>query len=575
MKNLIYYLRPYFGRMGLGLIIKFVGTIMDLFLPWILAYIIDHVIPNRDISLILIYGGIMIACSIIAWVFNVVPNRMASRVAMETTRSMRHDLFSKIMHLSATKSDEYGTPSLISRLSTDTYNTHHMVGMIQRLGVRAPILLIGGIAVTLSLEPVLTLVLIALMPFITIAVYSISRKGIPLYTAVQKQVDILVRTVRSDIAGIRVIKALSKMDYERERFASVNQNVTDAEKRAARTMTTTNPLMNLLLNVGLTLVLVAGAWRVNSGLTAPGTIIAFLSYFTIILTAMLNITRIFVVVSKGIASAERIQTIMQTEDDRPLLVHDQEAPATASHIVFDNVSFSYPHTSVGLRDISFSLEKGQTLGIIGATGSGKTTLIKLLLRLYDVDAGEIRIDGIPIRSIPDDVLYTQFGVVFQNDFILADTIKENISFGRDLGDHEVETAAAMAQAADFIAQRPGALADKLAIKGANISGGQKQRLLIARALASRPPILILDDAASALDYRTDARVRSEIQRNLKDTTTIIIAQRVSSIMHADHIMVMEGGRVIGSGTHAHLVESCDIYREISSSQMGGYHEKRA
>lgn len=573
MKNLLKYIRPYAGRMGLGLVIKFVGTIMDLFLPWILAYIIDSVIPRKDVSLVMWFGAIMVVCSLLAWACNVIPNRMASRVATRITRTLRHDLFAKVLGLSAMQADIYGSPSLISRLSTDTYNVHEMVAKMQRLGVRAPILLIGGIAVTLSLEPVLTLILIALMPIISGVVYYISRKGIPLYTAVQKKVDVLVRTVRSDIAGVRVIKALSKMDYEKERFAAVNKDVTEEEKHAARVMGVTNPLMNLFLNLGLTLVVLVGAWRVDGGLTEPGKIIAFLSYFTIILTAMLSITRMFVLLSKGIASARRVEEIMDIPDDR--LRMEKAVREEAAHVVFDDVSFFYPHTTVGVQNVSFALKKGQTLGIIGSTGSGKTTLVKLLLRLYDVDSGSVRIGGVDVRSLPDDILYEQFGVVFQNDFILADTIRENISFGRDLDDEAVLRAAETARAMPIIAEHPEGLDYKLAIKGANISGGQKQRILIARALASRPAILILDDATSALDYRTDSQVRGGIARTLADTTTIIIAQRVGSIMHADHILVMEGGRVIGSGTHSHLVDSCEVYRDISRSQMGGLDEKRA
>ncbi|AEC02481.1 ABC transporter ATP-binding protein [Parasphaerochaeta coccoides] len=603
MRKLLAYIRPYAGKMSVVFIIKFIGTIMDLFLPWILAFIIDSVIPRKDVTLILWYGSAMVVCSFVAWTCNVIPNRKASWIATRITRSLRHDLFSRVLALSAAQADVYGSPSLISRVSSDTYNVHEMVAKMQRLGVRAPILLIGGMAITLSLEPVLTLILIALMPLIGIVVYAISRRGIPLYTVVQKKVDALVRAVRSDITGIRVIKALSKMEYEKERFSVVNKDVTDAERHAAHVMAVTNPLMNLFLNLGLTLVVLFGAWRVNDGLTEPGRIIAFLSYFTIILTAMLSITRMFVILSKGIASARRIEEIMDMEGERKQEksrtmntdggitkgmddaqmdngeVYSEktlvEGSAEKAHVVFNDVSFFYPRTTAGVRNVSFALKKGQTLGIIGATGSGKSTVVKLLLRLYDVNSGSVRINGVDVRDIPDDVLYEQFGVVFQNDFILADTIRENISFGRDLDDQAILCAAEIAQATPIIAGHPEGLDYRLAIMGANISGGQKQRILIARALAAQPAILVMDDAMSALDYRTDALVRGGIARSLAETTTIIVAQRISSIMHADHILVMEDGQVIGSGTHGHLVATCEVYRDISSSQIGGQDEKRA
>lgn len=555
--------------MILGLSIKFVGAIMDLFIPLILAYTIDNVIPLGSIGRVILWGGIMLLCSVVALVTNITANRMAAKVAGNTTQALRHDLFSKIAYLSCGQVDEFTIPSLEARLTTDTYNIHQLVGVMQRAGVRAPILLLGGLFVTMMLEPVLSLILIVIIPFIGVLVYFISKKSIPLFTKLQKSTDVLVRTVRENITGIRVIKALSKTEYEKQRFSDVNEDVVQNEKKAGITTALTNPAMNILLNVGLTLVILVGAFRVNSGLTQPGRIIAFLSYFTIILNAMLSVTRLFVVYSKGSASAERISRVLEAPEDMEIEADDYEK--RECHIDFEHVSFSYEKDSENktLEDISFKLKKGETLGIIGPIGSGKSTVIRLLLRLYDPDEGDIRIGGKNIRSMPRSELHSKFGVVFQNDFLYADTIAANISFGRDLSRDDIKAAAGTAQAEEFISFLPDGYDHKLTIKSSNLSGGQKQRLLIARALAARPEILILDDSSSALDYKTDSLFRKALAEGLKETTKVIVAQRASSIMHADHILMLEDGRAIGYGTHKQLLDSCESYKEICVSQMGG------
>ena len=561
------YLGPYVWQMCGGMTVKFIGTIMDLLLPWCLAHIVDDVMPLRDVGLIVFWGILMAIFSVIALLGNVIANRLASRVARNTTERIRKDLFAKIMSLSCAQADSFTIPSLISRLTSDTYNVHGMVGMMQRLGIRAPILLLGGIVVTLTLEPVLALILIACLPLMVLVIVTVSRKGIPLYTNLQKGVDKLVQTVRENVTGIRVIKALSKTDYEKDHFDRVNKDVVAREKKAGLTMAVTNPTMNLFLNVGMTLIILVGAYRVNGGISQPGKIIAFMNYFTIILNAVLSINRMFVMASKGIASAGRIDEVLQAPEDlQPEL---SESKKEEAHVVFDHVSFSYLKKEDNLTDISFSLKQGETLGIIGATGAGKSTIVNLLMRLYQADEGSIRIGGRDVNSIPPEELHTKFGVVFQHDILYADTIAENISFGRDLPEDELMLAAADAQADEFISSLPEGLEHMLTIKGSNLSGGQKQRLLIARALAGRPEILILDDSSSALDYKTDARLRSAIRAHFQGTTSIIIAQRVSSILHADHILVLEDGKEIGYGTHEELMKTCPTYQEISQSQMGG------
>lgn len=567
MKRLFVYLKPYLPMMSIGLVIKFLGTMMDLLIPWILAHIIDEVVPKGSISSVFMWGGAMIGCAALALFANIVANRMATRVAAETTRSIRHDLFSKMMVLSCGQIDHFTIPSLVSRLTSDSYHVHHMVGMMQRLGVRAPILLLGGIIVTLMLEPALAMVLILVQPLIFITVYVVSKKGIPLYNKLQQAVDQMVRSIRENITGIRIIKALSKTNYEKERFNTVSGDVVKREKRVGLTMSITNPMMNLFLNLGLSFVILVGAYRVNGGLTKPGVVIAFLTYFTVILNAMLSISRIFILASKGLASFNRIAEIIDTPED--LLIEDISPIETENHIVFDNVTFSYHKNQANLTKIDFAIKPGETLGIIGPTGSGKSSIIKLLLRFYDVDKGAVRINGRDVRSIPREELHKMFGIAFQNDILFADTIAENIDFGRGLPLEQIMFYSELAQAGDFIDSLEEGWHHNLTIKGANLSGGQKQRVLISRALAAKPKILILDDSSSALDYRTDAKLRKSLHQHFDETTTIIIAQRISSIMHADHILVLEEGEIIGSGTHQELMKTCEAYIEISRSQLGG------
>lgn len=564
MKTIWNYLRPKVPIISVGLSVKFVGTIIELLLPWMLSVILDRFVVHKDLRNIILWGSLMILCSVGALAANVVANRMATRVSRNFTRELRNDLFAKITDLSCAQTDQFTIPSLVSRMSSDTYNLHQMVDRMQRLGIRAPILLLGGITITFSMEPVLTLVLIAILPILGFIVVSISRKGVLLYSKTQSALDIMIRRAQESIMGIRVIQALSKTEHEKKEFHHANVQVSTNDYRASMLMSITNPVMNLLLNIGLTLVVVIGAYRVNIGQTNPGTIVAFLSYFTIILNALMMVTRMFVMYSKGVASGRRIAEVLDTPSE--MNVVDVPRDQSPAHIRFDHVSFSYSKVQDNLKDISFELMQGETLGIIGATGSGKSTVIQLLLRFYDPDRGAIFINGCDLRSIPSELLHTQFGVVFQNDFLYADTIAENIDFGRSLTDDQLHHAARIAQA-DFIYERGGGFDGEIASKGADLSGGQKQRLLISRALAADPKILVLDDSSSALDYKTDAALRLALKTSFANTTKVIVAQRISSIHSADHIMVLDDGEVIGYGNHAELITACDVYRDIAAFQM--------
>lgn len=556
--------------MSIGLSIKITGTLIELMIPYILSHILKNVVAKESVKQILLWGLLMIACAATACLFNICANRMAAKVSRDFSENIRHELFAHTLALSASQTDRFTIPSLESRITTDTYNIHSFVGMMQRMGVRAPILLIGGIAITLFMDSFLALIMIAVLPFIFVTVYFISRKGVPLYSKVQKSVDKMIRVVREDSQGIRVIKALSKNDYEHRRYDKANRDLSSDEKRAGIIMSSVNPVMTLLMNAGIVAVVAISASRVSAHTSDPETVIAFMQYFTLISMAMMSVTRIFIMYTKSAASARRIAEIIETENDLPVR-DEKDFPAVNSknHIEFQNVSFSYKGKSNNLENISFSLPHGGTLGIIGATGSGKSTLIKLLLRFYDVGTGNIRIDGKDIRTIPKEKLYKMFGTAMQYDFLYADTIEENIKFGRELSHDDVVKAAKTAQADDFISAFPEGYDHMLSQKATNISGGQKQRVLISRAVAAKPDILILDDSSSALDYKTDAALRRALKENMSGTTIVTVAQRVSSVKDSDLIIVLDEGKISGMGDHEFLLSTCPEYKEISDSQMGG------
>ena len=564
------YLRPFFKRMSVGLTIKITATMLELALPYILNYILKNVVADGKISSVIYWGLLMMVCAFAACVGNIIANRMAARVARNFSESVRKDLFDRSIRLSAAQTDRFTIASLESRITTDTYNVHNFVGMMQRMGVRAPILLIGGTAITLFMDRRLSLVMLAILPFIFVTVYFISRRGVPLYTRVQQSVDGMVRVVREDVGGIRVIKALSKDSYEHSRYDKVNKALIKDETKAGVTMGAVNPIMTVLMNLGIVSVTAMAASSVNGGTSDPETIIAFIQYFTLISNAMMSVTRIFVMYTKSAASARRIAEVIDAPEDMAVGA-ESEYPGieTNDYIVFKDVSFSYNGVKNNLEDINLRVGKGGSLGIIGATGSGKSTLVKLLMRFYDVSSGGIYIDGQDIRTIPKEKLYSLFGSAMQNDFLYADTIEENIRFGRDITHDEIVSAAKTAQAEEFINATPDGFGHMLAVKGQNLSGGQKQRLLISRAVAGKPDILILDDSSSALDYKTDANLRRALASDMQGTTVITVAQRVSSVKSCDCILLISDGRISGIGTHEELLRTCAEYREISESQMGG------
>lgn len=563
-------LKPYKIRLFFALLLKSIAALADLMIPFLIAYMIDTQIPalNNGDSLMPLYlnGALMVSIAFLGWVLNVIANRSSEYIASKAVETLRSDLFVSIEGLSAHDVDTFSKPSLISRMTTDTYNIYRAAAIIQRLGIRAPVLLIGGILLSFTFDAVLTLVMVFMLPFVSLIIYQASKKGIPLYKKNQFLMDQLIRKLREFITGARVVRALSMNDHEMAQFQHINQTSNESELYANKVMARVNPMMNIVMNIGLVVVLVIGAYRLSLGFTKIGAIMAFVTYFTIILNAMMGITRIFVLSSRAAASSERIEDVLtqdiEVQEGQELYQVNTKHP----HIEFNNVSFSYLKKTNQLKNISFQLYKGQKLGIIGATGSGKSTIAKLLLRFYDADEGDIKIYGKDIKSYTLHSLRNQIGAVLQHDMIFNEDIAFNVSLHHHQKD--VETSLFHAQA-NFVFDKEEGIDTTLTTSGTNISGGQKQRLLIARALYKNPDLLILDDASSALDYQTDQKLRKTLHDNYQETTMVIIAQRIASIKHCDLILYIDQGQIIDAGTHDELIAKHPSYQAIVQHQLGG------
>ena len=566
MGTVIGYLRPHKLRVACGITIKFTAAVLELILPLLLAHVIDVLVPAGDMAGIWRTSALMMALAFGAAGCNITANRMAAKVSMTVTESLRKDLYEQISLLSCAQADRLTESSLVSRLTNDTYNVHQLFDKIQRGGIRAPMLVLGGLFLTFLLEPVLACVQLVVCTGTFLAMGLITRRGIPHYEKAQAAVDTVVRVIRENASGVRVIKGIAGQETERARFSAVSQKARDAEIKAGTIMAAANPSADLLLNSGLVWVILTGAVCVNRGTMGSGQIVAFLSYFAVIQNATIGIAKLFLKISKGIASARRIEEILLMPGEQPITDSSETSDA---ELGMDNVSFSYLGVEQDLEAASFQIKQGQTLGILGPTGSGKTTLISLLLRLYDAGSGVVWVGGKDVTSHSRAYLTQRFGVVFQNEALLAASIFENISFLRGLSEEQVLAAAKTAQLMDFIRQLPEGLHTRVDIRGANLSGGQRQRLLIARALAASPPILILDNADSALDYRTAANLWTQIAQDHPGITLVIISERIASLRSADHILVLENGRITAQGRHETLMESSPRYGRMAKMQMGG------
>lgn len=566
------YVSPLKGQIIKNMVIKITGTLLEVLLPVILAHIVDRVTPTKDVNGIVMWGVIMLLLAIAAWYMNVVANRMASRSASIAIQNIRQDLFERSMTLSARQIDKLTISSLESRLTSDTYAVHSFLGATLRMGLRSIILFLGGVIFSVYLSPRLSLVLVLLILPLFILVRFIFSRAHPLFRKLQLRLDEMVQVIRENIRGIKVSKAMDKVDYEKDRYAQVNESVKDVEIKAVDQMAMMSPMVNTILYGGLSVVLIWAAYLIDKDLLKLGVVMAYLSYFIQITNSLMMMNRMFNMYNRAQASVMRIEEVVNLPKDENQ-IHEglEELPEkniAVPEIEFRNVTFSYLGVRDNAIDISFKLYSGQTLGIMGATGSGKSTIIRLLLRQYDIDQGQILIRGIDIRKLKKEAINKMIGIVFQNDFLFKGTIKDNIDFGRRLDDLAMLDASDHAQAREFIDTKEGNLEFELASRGVNLSGGQKQRLLITRALASNAEILIFDDSSSALDFETEQKFRKALEENYNNTTKIIVAQRISSVINAEEIIFLEDGKIIAKGRHEDLLETCQPYQEIAQMQMG-------
>ena len=566
MKTIFKYLKPYQSKLFLGIFIKAIAGILDLMLPFLLAVIIDRIIPTKSIPLVLWFGVMMLTAAILSLTFNVIANRISAKVSTDAILDLRKDGYRKIMALPAKRVDEVGLPSLVSRMTTDTYHVYRFFNVMQRMGIRAPILLIGAVILMVVIDFNLSLIMLILLPLLFLVVGFITIKGIPYFATLQRSLDELIKVVRENLTGIRIIKAFNQQENEIKRFSTINELTSMKEQKANIIVGLLNPTMALLLNSGLIIILWVGSNNVLNGTSNVGSIIAYISYFTLILNAFYALNRIFLLSSKASASANRLTELLESDDHVSILPSDKNNNDNRV-LSFDHVTFGYFDQEPTLQDIHFDLHPHETLAIIGATGSGKSTLAQLCLRLYDPQSGTISLLGQNIQSIPLSELRKSFAVVFQNDTLFSFTIAQNIQLGDAVSDEVMNTSLKQAQA-DFVQDLPLKLETSVQRSGSNFSGGQKQRLVLSRAFAKEAKVLILDDASSALDYMTESLIFQNL-KSMKPLSTLLITQRVSLALASDKVLMLEAGRMVGYGTHSELMKTCLPYKQLVSIQLGG------
>lgn len=565
------YLKPYKKQLIIGPFFKLCEAVLELLLPMLMAYTLDHGVSFNDRNLILRVGILMFVIALVGLACALVCQYSASIASQGFGTHVRNAIFAKINTFSNTEIEQFGESSLVNRVTNDVNVLQQAVAMLIRLVIRAPFLCIGGfiLAATINVH-ISMLVLIAMILFVVV-IMVIMKKTVPLYQKAQEKLDHLTRILRENLTGIRVIRAFARTGREKERFYDANKQAVHASEKVGRLSAVLNPGTMLILNFATAGILWYSGIQVNIGGMSQGEIIAFITYMTQILQALLIIANLVVLFTRAAASGIRVNEVLETVpriQDRDMISKEEEKP-NKPVILFDDVSFHYPNASEEvLSHISFSVEKGETLGIIGGTGSGKSTLSRLIPRLYDLTAGKIYLCGMDIQAIPLQTLRTSLvGVVLQKANLFYGTIAQNIRWGKpDATDEEVREAAKAAQASEFIEKKSEGYDTIVERGGTNLSGGQKQRLSIARALVRKPRILILDDSSSALDYGTDARLRKSLRTYTEDSCVVIVSQRVSSVRYANKILVMDEGRQVGYGTHDHLLAACDTYREIYESQ---------
>jgi len=563
------HLEPYKGLLSLVVLLQLVGTIASLYLPSLNADIIDKGVARGDTSYILRTGGWMLTVSLIQIICSIAAVYVGAKIAMSLGRDVRAAVFHRVGSFSAREVNQFGAPSLITRNTNDVQQIQMLVVMTMTLMVAAPIMCVGGIIMALREDVGLSWLMLVSVPVLVLAVGLIVRRMVPGFRTMQVRIDAVNRVLREQITGIRVVRAFVREPRERERFGAANNDLTQVALMVGRLQVMIFPVVMLIFNASSIAVLWFGAHRVDDGAMQVGALTAFLAYLMQILMSVMMATFMAMMIPRAAVSADRISEVLRTESS----VRPPDEPVTTlvgpGELVFDDVTFQYPGASDAvLKDIAFRATPGRTTAVIGSTGAGKTTLLSLVPRLFDPTGGAVRVDGTDIRDLAPEVLRKRIGIVPQKPYLFSGTVGSNLRYGNPAAtDDELWHALEVAQAADFVRAMPEGLDAPIAQGGTNVSGGQRQRLCIARALVANPQIYLFDDSFSALDLSTDARLRAALKPLTRQATVVIVAQRVSTITDADEILVLEDGRIVGTGRHDELVATCPTYAEIVESQL--------
>ena len=577
MFKLARYLKGFKKEVIIGPIFKLIEAIFELIVPLVMAKIIDVGIKNKDIPYIYKMGGLMILLGVLGLCFALICQYLASKASQGVGTVIRNDIFKHINTLSHSEIDKFGTPSLITRITNDVNQIQVAVAMLIRLVVRAPFLVIGATVMSFALDVKLSMIFLFIIPLVALVLYLVMSKSIPFYRVIQKKLDKLSLVTRENLEGVRVIRAFSKQENEKNRFDEASNDLLQTSINVGKISNLLNPLTYLIMNTAIIAIIWFGGMRVDSGALTQGQIIAFVNYMIQISLALVVVANLVVIFTKASACASRINEIFETEPAivEPLYEAEVSEKIDVPKIEFKNVFFSYhKNAEYALEDITFTINKGETIGIIGGTGSGKSTLISLISRFYDVDKGEIYVDGVNVNRYTFKQLRKQIGIVPQRAVLFSGTIEENMRWGdEDATTEKIQQAINIAQGEEFVNNLAGGINTKVLQGGKNFSGGQRQRLTIARALVLNPEILILDDSSSALDFATDAKLRQAIKQSTDNMTVIMVSQRANSIKYADKIIVLDDGKLVGIGKHDDLLENCEIYKEICLSQLSSEEAK--
>ena len=580
MIKLLKNLKPYrLSIMGV-IVFVFLQSLSELYLPTLMSDIVDTGVVNGDVNYIIRIGGWMILIAVIAMISSLLGSYLAAKAATGFGRDLRTKVFTKVESFSLEEFDEKGTASLIVRTTNDITQIQQLAVTMLRMFLRAPLLFIGGIIMAVLKDAKLSLVLVVILPILTIIILLIAKKSMSLFKSMQIKLDKLNLVLREYLTGIRVIRAFNREVYEKKRFHKANLDLTETAKKVNILMAILIPLMMLILNLTIVAIIWFGSIRINNGGMQVGDLMAFIQYTSQIMFSLIMVSMMFILVPRASVSAIRINEVLDVEPKikDPMIPKESKLEIEngitsekdkRGYLEFDEVSFCYQGAEEpAIKKISFRTNPGELTAIIGSTGSGKSTLINLIPRFYDVTAGRILVDGVDVRELTQEKLRAKIGLVPQKAILFTGTIAENISFGNNnLSRDEIIRAAEIAQASEFISTMEQVYDSQIAQGGTNISGGEKQRLAIARALAKHPEIYIFDDSFSALDFKTEAKLRAAIKKETKNETVLIIAQRVTTVMNADQIIVLDEGEIVGMGKHQDLIRTCKVYREIVASQL--------